>query len=158
MSKIKENTKNKQSEQQINVQMQLRAMSIESFHIINPKDALKKDGIQLLGTSDLALNFDLKSEASVHYDLDIFQVKITVKISTPHNGELYFLAELQTAFDFKIENINQFGNKDQVTIPRSIAFTCNTMSISTTRGILFSKLSGTFLYGAILPMIPQQIK
>lgn len=151
-------TKDTQLEKKVDVKMHLRAMSIESFNIINPKDALKKDGIQLLGTSDLNLNFDLKSEASVHSDIDIFQVRVTVKISTLHNGEPYFLAEIQTAYDFTIENIKQFGNKDQVTIPHSIAFTCNTMSISTTRGILFTKLSGTFLYGAILPMIPQQKK
>ena len=46
----------------------------------------------------------------------------------------------------------------KVNIPQRLIETLNIISISTTRGVMFSTFKGTFLHSAILPIIdPQQL-
>lgn len=62
---------------------------------------------------------------------------------------------------FLITNYNdiiQIDKNNKITLPTDVIMLLNSMSISTTRGVLFGIFKGTFLHNAILPIIdPKKI-
>lgn len=66
------------------------------------------------------------------------------------------LGHIKAACVFFIENLMDFesNNKEiQFDLPETFISILNTISISTTRGIMFAQFKGTFLHNAILPLI-----
>lgn len=65
------------------------------------------------------------------------------------------LAKIAASCNFRIENLEDFTNTKtgKVLLPDPAITTLNAVSISTTRGILFSELRGTHLHGAVLPVM-----
>ena len=68
---------------------------------------------------------------------------------------------MRLAFHFKIENLNNFYQKDENDMPvfnGNFVATLLGISISTARGILFEKLSGNGINNIIIPvMSPQKL-
>lgn len=62
---------------------------------------------------------------------------------------------LDTSCNFRIENINDFQVKKTglINLPDQVIVMLNSISISTTRGIMFSEFKGTYLHGAFLPIV-----
>jgi hypothetical protein len=57
------------------------------------------------------------------------------------------------------EDVIKLEADGKVNIPQSLIETFNIISISTTRGVMFSTFKGTFLHGAVLPIIdPKQFQ
>jgi hypothetical protein len=56
---------------------------------------------------------------------------------------------------FGVENFNSFLNSEtnKVEFPKQFLTIVNSISISTIRGLMFSQFRGTFLHGALLPII-----
>lgn len=74
-------------------------------------------------------------------------------IDSPENEAL--LANMVTSCNFIVENLHEFvePESNKVQFPESIIIALNSIAISTTRGILYSELKGTYLHGAILPVL-----
>ncbi len=77
-----------------------------------------------------------------------------VEITTPDDID-YKLATAAVACLFSIENYNDVirMEKDQVVINPGVIEILNSISYSTTRGVLSQLLRGTYLHNAIMPII-----
>jgi hypothetical protein len=101
--------------------------------------------------------FDVKAQAKVNSDLHI--VFIVVSIITRELGKEHVLSELVTALGFEIEDFEKHividPDAGNFVIPDYLEVAIRTISISTSRGIMFGNLKGSYLHKAILPIIQQ---
>ena len=99
-------------------------------------------------------NFEIKVENKVQASHNL--VLTLVYITITEAGKPAILAKLTSNCVFQIENF-----KDVITlqenglfhIPNNLDAILRPVAISTTRGILYSEFRGTYLHGAIMPII-----
>ena len=88
-------------------------------------------------------------------------VFVIVHIDIKNDGHSEVLGALSVSCIFDIvnfEDVIKIEADGKVNIPQRLIETLNIISISTTRGVMFSTFKGTFLHSAILPIIdPQQL-
>jgi hypothetical protein len=72
------------------------------------------------------------------------------------------LGTLTTSHIFYIENYDEVVTKNEsneTVLPNSLIVTLNSISLSTTRGVMWATFKGTILHNALLPMLgPKQIE
>jgi hypothetical protein len=91
-------------------------------------------------------------------------VLVTVNITIREDGKDYGCFSISVICAFEIENFDVIIKKlseGQYHIPPDIDAMLKSVSVSTARGIIYSELRGTFLFGAILPIViftPDQVK
>lgn len=128
---------------------QLRNIEIINLFIGPKPSAFKGD----------LFHFDIKAEAKVLPDKKI--VFMLISIVTKHGENPEPLGIIETALAFEIENFSESilleKNENTYIIPENLEILLRTISISTTRGIMYSHFKGTYLHKAILPIIPQLI-
>ncbi|HEX9513996.1 MAG TPA: hypothetical protein VF939_26070 [Puia sp.] len=139
------------------------------------KEHTKFTGVQLKGIELLNSSINLPDLPEIALANFIFTIKIESKIDAA--AKLIFVV---VAVDIKIEEddivvgtlavscIYSISNFDEVVkrnaegkfeIPPSLVDLLNSVSVSTTRGVMFSTFKGTFLHTAFLPMIePRQFQ
>lgn len=136
-------------EKLINAQLQFRSIellsgSINAPHSLNP-------------TSDYNFNINIQTQVDESKDL-IFSI-VYVDITNPERTFTY--GSLAASCIYTLGNFNEIITKDEMgrhIIPKGLVDTLNMISISTTRGIMFSTFKGTFLHNAIMPLVnPQHI-
>lgn len=83
----------------------------------------------------------------------VFVASMVNIIDKPDDGVV--LAKMVSSCNFLVDNLNDFIDADtgKVQFPEQIIVTLNSIAISTTRGILYSELKGTYLHGALLPVL-----
>lgn len=83
------------------------------------------------------------------------KVEITteVKIYKEQDAKDLQIAELKVRTVFAIQNIDILDDDGEVLLPKSLLVSFNQISISTTRGILFTKFQGTNIDDILLPLI-----
>lgn len=97
-------------------------------------------------------NFDINLEHSV----DVINKNLIVNTSISiHKEDDEKLGSFRSLCIFHIENLESFVVKKtkQIDLPKDFITTLNSISISTTRGLLFSNFRGTILHSAILPIV-----
>ncbi len=112
---------------------------------------------QLL-TTNTVFQFEINLEHRLNVDNGIVIVICLVSIYNDTNEQL--LGQLKSSCIFSVENLSTYINaKTKASkLPDYFATTLNSISISTTRGLMFSFFRGTFLHNAVLPIIdPQSI-
>ena len=64
-------------------------------------------------------------------------------------------ASIKVSCVFELEEILSFTSDEtgEVELPERLVTSLNSIAISTTRGVLFSELKGTFLHGIYLPVV-----
>ena len=136
----------------------LKALSVDSFGVVNYKNFIKEYGFKL--REDIKIDYDVKAEGGIILEENIFQMRVIVKMTTPINNLNINVSEITTSFDFFVKDLKSYINENQsMNIPANIMAMFNSVSLSTTRGLLYSKLSGTFISGAILPLLfPKDIR
>lgn len=88
-------------------------------------------------------------------------VAVTTFIGILEEEDQEPLGSLRTNCIFFVENLNQFLQEDtnSILLPDQFNTTLNSISLSTTRGIMFSQFRGTFLHNMILPIVnPADLK
>ena len=139
----------RKQEKLVNAQLQFQSIellsgSINAPHSLNP-------------TSDYNFNINIQTQADESKAL-IFSI-VYVDITNPERTFTY--GSLVASCIYALGNFNEIITKDEMgrhIIPKGLADTLNMISISTTRGIMFSTFKGTFLHNAIMPLVnPQQI-
>ena len=65
------------------------------------------------------------------------------------------IGNLTTACYFNVENFDDLSKdkEGKIIVPELITNALNAISISTTRGVIFSTFKGTFLHNALLPVL-----
>lgn len=100
-------------------------------------------------------NFNVGLEQKLDHTKKLFIVIIHVDIMSAQNLD-FKLGSSSVACVYLVENFDTVINMDKSGKPQideSIIHTLNSISLSTTRGVLSQLFKGTFLHNAILPVI-----
>jgi len=125
-------------------------------------------GIEILGINLIfpspdikdikTFNFNINAEQKISTENNILLNFITVDILKEDNESK--LGSINVNIIFEIVNFEEFIDKKtkNVILPAEVLMVMNSISISTTRGVMFSQFKGTHLHNAILPVIdPKQM-
>lgn len=109
---------------------------------------------------DITYNFEIHLEYRFNLDKKIVFVVTTVSISDQNNREIQ-IGHITTSCNFEVKNLDNYieKDKDKVNFPTKMLYELNSISISTTRGVMFSHFRGTHLHKAHLPIVdPKSFK
>ncbi len=100
------------------------------------------------------LNYQIGLEHKIDVKNKLVFIGMHVNIIDIANND-YCYGSIDTSCNFQIQNMEDFVAKKTglVELPEQTIITLNSIAISTTRGIMFSELKGTYLHGAILPIV-----
>ncbi|WP_299550854.1 hypothetical protein [Seonamhaeicola sp.] len=88
------------------------------------------------------------------YEEELSEVKVTINVRIEKNGENpKQIGNLKVMFSYYVDGLEKLEDEDGGILPKSMVDTFNAISISTTRGILFTKFQATILDNFILPLI-----
>lgn len=121
------------------------------------------EGIELLEYSINSPNIKLPENIQYRFDLSI-EHKISIELKkvfvitsfTILNDELKLnLGHAKISCIFAFRNFDSFLNKEnnKFEIPDDLIVTLNSISLSTSRGVMFTLFRGTFLHNVILPLV-----
>lgn len=138
------------SKQKDNIDFQIKAVELLDSEIHTPQ-------IQLPQKIDFIFDISLEQRFSLEKDLII--VVCSIKTFRPDTPE-QTLGFIKSSCIFEVKELGKFiKNKNEVKLSKDFITTINSVSISTTRGLMFSVFRGTFLHSAVLPLInPSQYK
>jgi preprotein translocase subunit SecB len=134
----------------LNVEMRLKAIELLNGSLQLPN-----------APNDItAFNFNIRIESKV--DAPNKLVFVIVHIEIKNDDRSLLLGALSVSCIFEIANFDELIKIDEngkFDISHLLIETLNIISISTTRGVMFSTFKGTFLHGAVLPIIdPKQFQ
>ena len=80
---------------------------------------------------------------------------VTCNIEVLDNKSRDKLGQVNASCLYYVENFEQYFNKEKnaLNLPQGVITMLNSISISTTRGVMYGVFRGTFLNGAILPVV-----
>lgn len=127
--------------------------SIHGIEIIESSISPKPE--DFVGTS---FGFSINAETRVKPSNDLIIIFVDIHISEDHKRDI-LLGRLRTGIGFSINNFPKIiiENDGKYTVPMEIEINLRMIAISTSRGLLFSHVKGTYLGGAILPLVPALI-
>lgn len=102
-----------------------------------------------------AVEFNIKQDQKTNHSKQV--VIIFTSISIIESGKNNVLASLETSCGFTLRDFDDLirkGDKGGYLIPHELNTALNRISLSTSRGILFSELRGYYLQSLILPLLP----
>jgi hypothetical protein len=127
----------------------------------NNKISFKIDTIELLDYSLSGKDKEIPSEAVFNFDINIehrFDIQNN-RIIAISNFKIFIegiegdVGRASISCIFNILEMSKYIDGNDITIPSEFITTINSLSLSTSRGILFMLFRGTFLHSAILPII-----
>jgi hypothetical protein len=134
-----------------NVEMQIR-----SIEVLN--GSLQLPAAQNTAITTFNFNINIESTADAPNKL----VFVIVHVEIKNDDHSLVLGALSVSCIFEIVNFDEvieIEENEKLVIPQRLIETLNIISISTTRGVMFSTFKGTFLHGAVLPIIdPKQFQ
>jgi hypothetical protein len=139
----------KVKDQEFNVEMQIRAIELlkESFNV---------PAVSNIAITTFNFNIRIESKADAANKL----VFVIVHVEIGNEDHSIVLGEISVSCIFEIINFDEvirIEENGKYDIPPRLIETLNVVSISTTRGVMFSTFKGTFLHGAVLPILdPKQ--
>lgn len=126
------------------VTFSLKGIDLLECRIIQPKTQ---------GADLNVFHYDILIEHQVNNELNILQVVTHVELF--NEARDFNFGAIKVGCAFELDDLKKyFDNKTKnYIIPKGIIEVLNSVSISTTRGVMFSQLRGTYLHNAILPII-----
>lgn len=111
---------------------------------------------KLKNTEEIEFNFNLYITSSVVAEKNLIIERVQIEMSSKESEDK--VAKIILLIGYSITAFNQYvklvPGKKIYDIEPNLDKTIRNISIGTSRGILFSKLQGTYLAGAVLPIIP----
>lgn len=97
--------------------------------------------------------FDISLEQRIDQVKGLVIVICTINILNDARDQQ--LSRIISSCIFAVNNLDSYTNKKSKTVdlPEEFRVNLNSISISTTRGIMFTYLKGTYLHHAILPIV-----
>jgi hypothetical protein len=101
----------------------------------------------------ISFTYNFNIEHRINVDSKIVLVLILSEILD--EDKITKLCSLKVGYLYEVPNLLDFfdDKNKRVNFPQEVIFILNSISLSTTRGILYSNLKGTLLHNAILPII-----
>jgi transcriptional regulator with XRE-family HTH domain len=131
------------------IQLQLKTLELIDFSLSFPQKE-KRDA--------KVFYFNINIEHKINKEKKLVFVIINVNVF--HEDKETNLGSLKTSCNFEITDIDkfcEFSQPDKIKLPLEIIETLNSISLSTTRGVMFSQFKGTFLHNAVLPVIDPKV-
>jgi len=99
-------------------------------------------------------NFTVNVEQKINSEKKLVICAVEVLITSGKDNSL-FLGSIKVGCIFEIENFELFYNykTNKVSFPKTFESNMILISMSTTRGVMFSQFKGTYLHNAFLPVI-----
>jgi hypothetical protein len=128
---------------------QLKSIELLDSCIITPKR----------NPTPIKFTFEIGIEQKFSLENKLMFVLCEVAIFSENNGNKEeLLGNLKSNCIFELENINPVKN-NKIDLSAELSTLLNSITISTTRGLMFSFFKGTFLHNAILPVVdPKSFK
>lgn len=130
---------------EFDVEMQIKSIELLNSTLnlpANPKAPL------------INFNFNISVESRADAANKLVFVIVHVKINNDDQSMLLGALSLSCIFEIaNFEDVVKVEPDGQLIIPQGLIHTLNSISISTTRGFMFSTFKGTLLHGAVLPII-----
>ena len=130
---------------------------------INQNFDFKLTGIELVSSNLYHPGIVLKEKPTFHFNVKIEQtinienklIIIASEIEIQHEDKKTIFGSVKVACVFFVANIDDFINKEEelITLSNQVTTMLNSISLSTTRGVMFSQFRGTILHNAFLPII-----
>ena len=134
----------KQESAKLSVEFSLKGIDLVDF-------ALTRPNTPTVDTN--AITFDIGIQHRVNKENKMVLAIIHVDIYSKEKD--FKFGSITVNYAFEVKDLEHFvsKNKDLFDFPEPFITSINSIAISTTRGILFSKLKGTFLHHSFLPII-----
>jgi hypothetical protein len=131
-----------EAEKQFN--FQIKGIEILETSITEPKNRIDNNTV---------FSFDLQLKQSFNLDREL--VIVTCIINVLDNDTQSKLGYIKASCLYFVEKLNKYIDKEHNTIalPEDVTVMLNSISISTVRGVMYGVFRGTFLNGAILPVV-----
>ena len=102
---------------------------------------------------DVVFKFDINVEIKIINEQSLIMAIVSVGILDNKTIDKYGFIRVNCIFG--IDNFASFVNSEtkKVDFPKPFITSLNSIALSTTRGIMFDQFRGTFLNGAILPIL-----
>ncbi len=103
--------------------------------------------------AEIVFNFDIKLEHKMNAGEELLIVVCSVSVYNENKEEQ--LGKVKSGCVYLIPDLKRFLNVESkiLELPENLATALNSVSISTTRGLMFSMFRGTFLHNAVLPIV-----
>lgn len=136
---------------ELNIDMQIKAIELLNSSLILPANPT-------IPINNFNFNISLENRANATDKL----VFIIVHVKIKNEDQSIVLGGLSVSCIFEIANFEKnvtIEPEGKIKLPKQLVEILNSISISTTRGVMFSTFKGTFLHGAVLPIIdPKQFQ
>jgi len=132
-------------QKEVNIEMQIKAIELLNNSIILPPNA--KNPIT-------NFNFNLNIESKADTSKKLVFVIVNVEIKNDDQSLIIGTISVSCVYEiFNFEEVIKIEVDGRINMPPKLVETLNIISISTTRGVMFSTFKGTFLHNAFLPII-----
>ena len=128
-----------------NIEFHLKSIEMQEVSFSLPKQAMREN-------KTYHYNINIQHRINIEQKLII----VDTTIETLYQDKKTRLGLIKVACVFFMESLLDYRsevNDKLVNLPENFITILNSVSISTTRGIMFSQFRGTFLHNAILPII-----
>lgn len=127
-------------------QLSFRIVTIEIL-----ESSLNPPKEPLSGTN--TFQFDISLEQRINISENMIIVVCSVSILNENKDQR--LAFLKSSCIYSVDNLRDYSDEksNKINLPNDFSISLNSIAISTTRGLIFSFLRGTFLHNAILPVV-----
>ncbi len=131
-----------ETEKQFN--FQIKGIEILETSIVAPKNRIDNNTV---------FGFDLQLNQSFNLEREL--VIVTCVINVLDNDTKDKLGHIKASCLYYVEKLEKYIDKEQstTTLPEGVTVMLNSISISTVRGVMYGVFRGTFLNGAILPVV-----
>jgi hypothetical protein len=128
----------------VNVNFQLKGIELMDVNLNHPQIQLNPERLY---------NFNIQVEQRIN-----IAEKMVVVISSVdmiHEEDKVCHASIKVSCIYAVDNMMDFVSKknQQVEFPEQFVTTLNSISLSTTRGVMFSQFRGTFMHNILLPIV-----
>ncbi len=99
-------------------------------------------------------SFDIRTELKINDEHHYFMIVTEIKVREKDYDDVLGKVKTQCVYHIdQFAEVTARGSDGKIKIPKQLTDTLNSISLSTTRGIMFSAFRGTHLHHAILPII-----
>ena len=127
------------------VDFQIRSIQLMESFLAEPVDHSKP-------ISDFS--FDIRTELKINDEHQWFMIITDIKVRKKDQDDVLGKVKTQCVYHIdQFADITAKGSDGKIKIPKQLTDTLNSISLSTTRGIMFSAFRGTYLHHAVLPVI-----
>jgi hypothetical protein len=131
-------------------------MKLKGIEMLN--GSLQLPSNQDLNITNFNFNINIESKADAPNKI----VFVIVNIEIKNEVQSVILGSISVSCIYEILNfvdVIKISTDGKLDIPQALIEVLNSISISTTRGVMFSTFKGTFLHNAVLPIIdPRQFQ